>query len=214
MSTSKKGFTLAEVLLTLGIIGVVAALSIPVLVANVKYKQIESQLTKAYATMANAMRLSSDDNGPPETWPTGATMDVNELWLTHLMPYLRSAKLCKNMKACGYSSNYDTAAEKKRWSGGVGGNWVLKTSQSRLLFQLFDGTVVFMPRNSYGNNENDIVAYVSTVWIDVNGPKGPNTYCQDVFLFDRNTTQGLSPKSCTLWLHSNGWKFPKNYQWY
>ena len=44
---NNKGFTLAEVLITLGIIGVVAALTLPSLITNYQKKQIVAQLKKA-----------------------------------------------------------------------------------------------------------------------------------------------------------------------
>ena len=46
----KKGFTLAEVLITLGIIGVVAAMTLPTVINNVQEKQFHSKFKKAYAT--------------------------------------------------------------------------------------------------------------------------------------------------------------------
>ena len=41
--TNLKGFTLAEVLITLGIIGVVAAMTIPALMNNVRATKLKSQ---------------------------------------------------------------------------------------------------------------------------------------------------------------------------
>ena len=40
----KSAFTLAEVLITLGIIGVVAALTIPILISNYRKRQLETQI--------------------------------------------------------------------------------------------------------------------------------------------------------------------------
>jgi len=45
---NKKGFTLAEVLITLGIIGVVASLTIPTLMANYQKVQYVTGLKRAY----------------------------------------------------------------------------------------------------------------------------------------------------------------------
>ncbi len=50
----KKGFTLAEVLITLGIIGVVAALTTPALVQNIGTSKIGPSLAKAVSTFENA----------------------------------------------------------------------------------------------------------------------------------------------------------------
>ena len=63
-----KAFTLAEVLITLGIIGVVAALTMPVLIQNYKQKLIITRLKKFYSTMSQAVLRSSIDNGPSGDW--------------------------------------------------------------------------------------------------------------------------------------------------
>ena len=54
----KKGFTLAEVLITLGIIGVVAAMTIPNLIANTRSAQYRSGFKKAISTMSQAGRVA------------------------------------------------------------------------------------------------------------------------------------------------------------
>ena len=52
------GFTLAEVLITLGIIGVVAAMTIPNLMANVNGHKFRSQFKKSLSTVNQAVRLN------------------------------------------------------------------------------------------------------------------------------------------------------------
>ena len=52
------GFTLAEVLITLGIIGVVAAMTIPTLISNTKGAQYRSQFKKTLSTLNQAARMS------------------------------------------------------------------------------------------------------------------------------------------------------------
>ncbi len=58
-----KGFTLAEVLITLGIIGVVAAMTIPTLIANTHKRQYTTALKKAISTLSNAARMSEAQFG-------------------------------------------------------------------------------------------------------------------------------------------------------
>ncbi len=48
------GFTLAEALITLGIIGVVAAMTVPVLISNTNGAKYRSQLKKTYSTLNQA----------------------------------------------------------------------------------------------------------------------------------------------------------------
>ena len=64
-----KGFTLAEVLITLGIIGVVAAMTLPTLIQKQKRIETSSRLKKFYSAMSQAILLSEKDNGEVQYWP-------------------------------------------------------------------------------------------------------------------------------------------------
>ena len=61
---NKKAFTLAEVLITLGIIGVVIALTIPTLIANYRKKLVENKLKQTYSILSNTLLTAIDENGP------------------------------------------------------------------------------------------------------------------------------------------------------
>src|SRR5574344_1297483 len=63
-------FTLAEVLIVLGIIGVVAAMTIPNLMHNYRKSMIETSLKKFYTTVNQAIKLSEIDNGASQDWDT------------------------------------------------------------------------------------------------------------------------------------------------
>lgn len=59
---SNGGFTLAEVLITLGIIGVVAAITIPNLITNNKAQKLRSQFLKSYSTVQQVFKqMEADD---------------------------------------------------------------------------------------------------------------------------------------------------------
>ena len=56
-------FTLAEVLITLGIIGVVAALTLPSLVQNYRKSVVENKLKASYSIISNAVKMAEVENG-------------------------------------------------------------------------------------------------------------------------------------------------------
>ncbi len=64
----KKGFTLAEVLITLGIIGVVAAMTLPTLIQNHRKHEVETKLAKIYSVVNQAIKLSTVEYGEPQYW--------------------------------------------------------------------------------------------------------------------------------------------------
>lgn len=59
---------MAEVLITLGIIGVVAALTLPSLINKYQNHVYLSSLKKNYSTLQNAHLRVSDENGEPKDW--------------------------------------------------------------------------------------------------------------------------------------------------
>ena len=82
----KYGFTLAEVLITLGIIGVVAALTIPTLMANHRKHVVETKLEKIYSVMNQAINMTNAEYGDVSNWlidcgssGTNATCSINEV---------------------------------------------------------------------------------------------------------------------------------------
>ena len=66
-TSSKRAFTLAEVLTTLAIIGVVAALTIPALVHKYQQKQYYTQFMKTYNTLSKVIQLVFSQDGPFES---------------------------------------------------------------------------------------------------------------------------------------------------
>ena len=62
---SKMGFTLAEVLITLGIIGVVAAMTIPTISHNIQHAVFKNQFKKFYSTFYQAILAANTRHGAP-----------------------------------------------------------------------------------------------------------------------------------------------------
>ncbi len=212
----RKGFTLAEVLIALAIVGIVAAMTIPTLIAKYQKKQILVNLKNTYSIMLNWVKLSEIDNGPMSSWPTGEKLNIDEFWQKYVKPYFANAKLCKSKAACGYNGinvNYDLD-----WN--CGAMWAVSTDDTRLLFMLKNGVVVFLPRNTRDSAGNPV--YTNLVFIDVNGTSGPNKCGSDVFVFSRangsfkpfahsTITCYSNPYYCADLIMKNGWDFPEDY---
>ena len=99
----KNGFTLAEVLITLGIIGIVAAMTLPTLNQKNNEKVMVSKLKKSYSVMQQAYLMAVKDKGTPDQWGLVNNVntdqnvddinDVNNL-LYHIKDYLKITKYC------------------------------------------------------------------------------------------------------------------------
>lgn len=106
MNKGQKGFTLAEVLITLGIIGVVAAMTLPTLVQNYKNHVVETRLAKFYSVMNQAVKMAEVDYGDKKIWwddlkvefdedgnPLEGTSDSEKWFRKYLAPYLKITKI-------------------------------------------------------------------------------------------------------------------------
>ena len=84
-SLKRPAFTLAEVLITLGIIGVVSAMTIPTLMANHRKKVVETKLEKIYSVMNQAINLTNAEYGDVTNWiidcgsSNSPTCSINEV---------------------------------------------------------------------------------------------------------------------------------------
>ena len=102
-------FTLAEVLITLGVIGVVAAVTLPTLVQNYKKQVATARLKNFYSTMQQAILMSEAVNGPSKDWEfSRAVYDSNGVYDSvgnrtfvynfiskYLLPYMNYDKITK-----------------------------------------------------------------------------------------------------------------------
>ena len=99
----RTAFTLAEVLITLGIIGIVAALTLPVIISDVKNSQLEAGLKKAYSVLGQALNMYQAENG--ERIIAGDATN-RRMIKSYLMQYIKSAKGI-NDDYCSNTSTYN-----------------------------------------------------------------------------------------------------------
>ena len=96
---SKAGFTLAEVLITLGIIGVVAAMTIPNLIQKNYEHQTIAKLKETHSILSQAIRMASEEYGELSGWGTlDNEKDSSGIKVTKFMnnikPFIKIATDC------------------------------------------------------------------------------------------------------------------------
>ena len=186
---SKFGFTLAEVLITLGIIGVVAALTIPTLIANYTKKQTVSKLKQSYSILAQAITSAQVDNGDLSNWglayiygsPTGS-LDQEEIltkfFNTYLKPYVKVSDVY------GYKN---PLLLPKPYSHGVPNGTMIMQS-AFYWFTLSNNVLVGIGLGSgcfEKDNDGNCIqrGYTNIIFkTDINGFNSPNIIGKDVFL--------------------------------
>ena len=87
-----KSFTLAEVLITLVVIGIIAAVTVPVVMANHKKTETSVKLKKFYANLSNAVKLSEVNEGiPVSDWDF--SLDHKQFFYKYLAQYINYTKI-------------------------------------------------------------------------------------------------------------------------
>lgn len=165
-------FTLAEVLITLGIIGVVAALVIPTFVRKYQYQVYATKLAEDYAILSNAIKMAEREYGPQETWETPTDSNYREFFDKYLRPHLQ---LLDN--ECTNNNSGNCRFQTKDMAGGTRINAIGTTGTEAWGFvkvYLANGSMVGMRFQNAHNAFN--------VFIDVNGEKGPNRQGIDTFM--------------------------------
>ena len=151
------GFTLAEILITLGIIGVVAALTMPTLVNNINNIQYKSAYKKAYSDFSNVIDRALSEY---ELVPRNSTWDIDagtSEWKV-MKKYFKISQECEKLTPCWVLA--DT----------FGGQPNITTNCPA--FVDASGRVWV----AYWLSENIYL-------VDVNGSKGPNKFGKDRFPF-------------------------------
>lgn len=185
-SKAKKSlaFTLAEVLIVLGIIGVIAELTIPTLVADFQQKALIGQLKQSYSIISQAYARALADNGEPRNWSVLWMNDIANI----MAPYFQTVKV-----SAPVGNDYGvSAAIYPIWNPLTD----LTKSGSYAFYpqiQLKNGAIIFFdhPTDVHSGitcntpNEGDICFFMV---VDVNGLKKPNRYGVDVFGFEAKTT--------------------------
>ena len=167
-------FTLAEVLITLGIIGIVAAMTLPTLINKHRNKILETGLKKSYSIILQAFEMYQAEHGerlkPEMLGGNGTTTDLK----SQIMPYFKVLIDCdKNgsdkQKECVYvNSTYKTY-------NGINLNGSI-TRFDDGQFVLQDGSIILI-EDMQGSNKKIIS-------VDVNGRnKNPNKWGHDIFSF-------------------------------
>lgn len=169
--TILEAFTLAEVLITLGIIGIVAAMTLPVLINKQRDAAIIAHLKKIYSILGQVVyELNYEYSG-----------DWDDIDIFHfgddVTKRVKILKVCKNIQGCFEQTPV------KYLNGGQATNWNEYADSEHYKFVLIEGTNLMI---EYGFDSTAFAwdkAPRFLITVDVNGIKRPNVYGRDVFAF-------------------------------
>ena len=233
----KRGFTLAEVLITLAIIGIVAALTIPTLISKYEKKQTVTKLQKMYSILNQAYLFAKADggdnillnniNGNYDMDSETAHKKVAEFMENYFLPYLKISKNCK--------LEYDNVCFgiQHNGIGGASTEWIRKYN---VILQ--DGSTISADIDSACDENGCKQGGAIILYVDINGTAKPNMAGKDYFMFfimpksgnieffnvyagdsdlrtallnDCNSTAWR--RSCAALIKYDGWKISDDYDW-
>ncbi|MBQ8460473.1 type II secretion system protein [bacterium] len=218
------GVTLAEVLITIGIIGVVSALTIPHLIQENQKRSTITKLQKAISVINQAYKLSYDDVGEP-TIEQANSMGGVEYFNSYWKNYLRVETICRNYSTCGYSS-----LTPYKYISGSSFYFEVSALQLRVPVLTPNGMIFIIVTGEGAENRKS-----SRIIVDINGGESPNILGKDVFFLERieENGAGVRPSGyaltdaeindncsksgpgeyCSEKIRRAGWRIEKDYPW-
>ena len=228
----KYGFTLAEVLITLGVIGVVAAITIPNVVYQYKKSVIEKKLMRIYSNVSNALNRSISEYGDWSQTNVGTSDNLQGIIAKeYIAAYITGAKAYDNGIISRRKLGYSNALGIPHFDSG--NKVLLPTGEILSVNWLYD------PRTG-------ITGYM--IVVDLNGSKKPNALGRDIFfmvwalynnklimngdrqpnwlgvnyndkensyetIYNNCKVNGMNGQfdHCGALIQRNGWKIPDNY---
>ena len=190
---NRNGFTLAEVLVTLGIIGVVSAMTVPTLMQNYQRKSFVTQLHKVYSEVMQATERYTSDNNYVSFGESRIRGNDTEL-KRFINTYFKVVKDCGTRYVGCFANDYQSISGKTR---------NIEHGQCNTVVALASGAVICVDAvvmedvdsedpddedkitsSNHVGNAGEVLAFE----VDLNGKQGPNVYGRDYFSFqvDRN----------------------------
>ncbi|MCQ2753523.1 MAG: type II secretion system GspH family protein [bacterium] len=195
----QKGFTLAEVLVTLTIIGVVAALTLPTLNMDINKREKSVRLQKFYNVMDQTIRLSEMDHGRLNRWDN--TLNYETYLKEYITPYLKATIVGKGNDA---HLEFPDGSSMTFYKGGC-------------LDFIYDVNGPNKGKNTHGYDVFRFLACATDAnglaWCD--GQGGFCTYRESVM--DKSNRSSLLNKCksnaayCSALLEYDGWEFKNDY---
>lgn len=222
----KNAFTLAEVLITLGIIGVVAALTMPSLIQNHRKQEVETKLAKVYSVMNQAINMSKVEYGDFSDWTEYITcnqesnctikeaIDIFQKYIGKNLQYA-DLKIEDQIGIAVYFKDgsvltFDNTLHDMRFfinSKNLNlNNWEEMEGKSNFLFRFSP-----IPVSTYNGDTRDNYSkgkgFEAYVW----GWDGTNDGLIDSTKYNYGCKAGQKMHYCTKLIQMNGWKIPKDY---
>jgi prepilin-type N-terminal cleavage/methylation domain-containing protein len=164
-----KGFTLAEMLISIGVIGVIAAITIPTLVNNYQKDVQVTSLKKFYNELDNALQRKMTDTNSDNLVQAGLTTQAQ--WNLFMENYFKYSKVC--------SGTTDGCFAPRSGYHKIDGSLLTESLFGNTQSYLLQSGAAVRPLSK--NEGNDVNKKLANIVVDINGEKKPNIVGRDLF---------------------------------
>lgn len=187
----KKAFTLAEVLITLGIVGTVTAMTIPTLLTNIRERQTVTKLKQTYSILGQSLKLAEDNGGVFSDFVDNGNISSKDR-VAKLIDLLRPH--LKILVDCGHNDTNEACVKNqyyKELNNNNRENYANKQFYYKVV--LSNGThLILRAGENYWKLPDGSREFIR-VYVDTNGTQGPNQWGKDFFVFHYYDSVGLIP---------------------
>lgn len=182
-------FTLAEVLITLGIIGVVAAMTIPILINSYQKHEYITGLKKFYSNFNQSLKNLTIEEGCPDDLQCTGIYSTSSPNIDELLKYYKTSKNCKRSMGAGCWAKFNQYYDGTSTSSSTDND--MDNNPTYYKFITVDGMSVGIGNSfMFYNCESGATKTCGVLYVDVNGLKKPNRLGRDVFQFYVSNKQG------------------------
>ena len=204
----KTAFTLAEVLITLGIIGVVAALTLPALINNYEKSVVETRMQKFYTNINAALKLSIVENGdmvdwtfPQDYYDADGSEKFFNTYLKNNLQYLKTVpRVTTSWPTNGIEVDLNDGS-----AFVLSGTWITYYPNANKKQRSGVDSFIFI----INKNGNSVIPHGNELKLSENTLKKVNDV---VYSCNGNTHRDYN-RSCAAYIMQNGWKIPEYYPW-
>ncbi len=207
-SLKRQAFTLAEVLITLGIIGVVAALTLPALINNYEKSVVETRMQKFYTNINAALKLSIVENGdmvdwtfPQDYYDADGSEQFFNTYLKNNLQYLKTVpRVTTSWPTNGIEVDLNDGS-----AFVLSDTWITYYPNANKKLRSGVDSFIFI----INKNGNSVVPHGYDLKLNESTIK----LVEDVSYSCNGKSRKAFNRSCAAYIMQNGWKIPEYYPW-
>ena len=207
-SLKRQAFTLAEVLITLGIIGVVAALTLPALINNYEKSVVETRMQKFYTNINAALKLSIVENGdmvdwtfPQDYYDADGSEQFFNTYLKNNLQYLKTVpRVTTSWPTSGIEVDLNDGS-----AFVLSDTWITYYPNANKKQRSGVDSFIFI----INKNGNSVIPHGYDLKLNESTIKR----VEDVSYSCNGKSRKAFNRSCAAYIMQNGWKIPEYYPW-